>query len=55
MKKPPVDPVGWTKDSDAVLLSDQWDIWKVTFSGGTAVNLTRNVKKEGIRYSYINL
>jgi dipeptidyl aminopeptidase/acylaminoacyl peptidase len=50
--KPPVPPIGWTKDADAVLLSDGWDIWKVPMNGA-AVNLTVNGKKEGIRYRRI--
>ncbi len=50
--KPPVPPLGWTKDGDAVLLSDGWDIWKVPMSG-TAVNLTANGKKDSIRYRRI--
>jgi dipeptidyl aminopeptidase/acylaminoacyl peptidase len=50
--KPPQPAIGWTKDGDAVLLSDGWDIWKVPMSG-TAVNLTVNGKKDGIRYRRI--
>ncbi|NOT59286.1 MAG: S9 family peptidase, partial [Acidobacteria bacterium] len=48
--KPPTFPVGWTKDSKAVLLSDGWDIWQVPTRGGNAVNLTVNGKKDKIRY-----
>ncbi|SPF38972.1 Peptidase S9, prolyl oligopeptidase active site domain protein (fragment) [Candidatus Sulfopaludibacter sp. SbA4] len=48
--KPPHPAIGWTKDSDAVLLTDGWDIWKVPVHGGPAVNLTVNGKKEKIRY-----
>ncbi|RPJ78696.1 MAG: S9 family peptidase, partial [Acidobacteria bacterium] len=49
--KPPVsNPVEWTKDGDAVLLSDAWDIWLVPIGGGAATNLTVNGKKEGIQY-----
>lgn len=48
--KPPQPSLGWTRDGDAVLLSDGWDIWKVSASGGTAVNLTVNGTKDGIRY-----
>ena len=51
--KPPRPAVGWTKDSDAVLLSDGWDIWKVPVANGAAVNLTVNGKKDGIRYRSI--
>ena len=50
--KPPVPPIGWTKDGDAVLLSDGWDIWKVPMNG-TAVNLTVNGKKDAVRYRRI--
>ena len=48
--KPPRSVLGWTKDGDAVLLSDGWDIWKVDATGGTGTNLTANGKKNGIRY-----
>jgi len=51
--KPPRPALGWTKDADAVLLSDGWDIWKVPVAGGAAVNLTVNGKKDGIRYRSI--
>jgi len=48
--KPPVRPIGWVKGGDSVLLSDNWDIWRVPIAAGTAVNLTVNGKKENIRY-----
>jgi dipeptidyl aminopeptidase/acylaminoacyl peptidase len=48
--KPPVSPVGWAKDGDVVLLSDGWDVWKVSAAGGAAVNLTGNGRKDGLRY-----
>jgi dipeptidyl aminopeptidase/acylaminoacyl peptidase len=48
--KAPRFPMGWTKDSKSVLLSDGWDIWNVPTRGGQAVNLTVNGKKDGIRY-----
>ena len=48
--KPPINAVGWTSDNKHVLLSDAWDIWKVSTEGGPAVNLTVNGKKDGIRY-----
>ncbi len=51
--KPPRSPVGWSKDSSSVLLSDGWDIWMVPARGGAAVNLTVNGKKEKIRYRRI--
>ncbi|HEX3747157.1 MAG TPA: prolyl oligopeptidase family serine peptidase [Bryobacteraceae bacterium] len=48
--KPPTPVLGWTKDSSAVLIGDEWDIWKVPVAGGDAVNLTMNGKKDKIRY-----
>src|SRR4051812_26700350 len=48
--KPPIDAVGWTSDSKSVLLSDAWDIWKVSVEGAPAVNLTANGRKDAIRY-----
>lgn len=48
--KPPHRPIGWSKDSSAVLLSDGWDIWKAPVHGGASVNLTVNGKKDKIRY-----
>ncbi len=48
--KPPTGSIGWTKDSASVLLSDNWDIWQVPVSGGQAVNLTVNGRKDQIRY-----
>ena len=48
--KPPVRPIGWAKDSSAVLLSDGWDIWKAPAHGGAGVNLTVNGKRDKIRY-----
>jgi hypothetical protein len=48
--KPPRPALGWTSDSSAILLSDGWDIWKVPASGGSAVNLTGNGRKDAIRY-----
>ncbi len=48
--KPPHRPIGWAKDSSAVLLSDGWDIWKAPVHGGPGVNMTANGKKDKIRY-----
>ncbi|MBA3296579.1 MAG: prolyl oligopeptidase family serine peptidase, partial [Acidobacteria bacterium] len=48
--KPPTQPMGWTRDSKSVLISDNWDIWQVPVDGGKAVNLTVNGKKDQIRY-----
>ena len=48
--KPPVRPVGWAADSRWVLLSDNYDVWKVPAGEGAAVNLTVNGRKDAIRY-----
>src|SRR5262249_31373415 len=48
--KPPTTTIGWASDGSAVLISDDWDIWKVPVGGGQAVNLTVNGKKDKIRY-----
>lgn len=47
---PPLSSLGWTSDSAYVLLSDDWDIWKVPVAGGAADNLTVNGRKDAIRY-----
>jgi dienelactone hydrolase len=46
---------GWTTDGSAVLLYDNWDLWKVPVAPGSerAVNLTGNGRKEQIRYQRI--
>ena len=48
---PPTNVVGWAADNANVLISDRWDIWKVSANGSTPpVNLTVNGKKDAIRY-----
>jgi len=47
---PPRFPLGWSKDGSAVLLTDGFDIWKVSAKGGAAVNLTVDGKKNQLRY-----
>ncbi|MCR4373993.1 MAG: prolyl oligopeptidase family serine peptidase [Acidobacteria bacterium] len=48
---PPTGVVGWASDNQYVLLSDRWDIWRVSVSGAEApVNLTVNGRKDQIRY-----
>ncbi len=48
--RPPTDDLGWSKESNAVLLSDGWDLWLVPITGGTGTNLTVNARKDGLRY-----
>lgn len=50
MVKPARPTMGWSRDGKSVLLSDGWDIWRVSINGGGATNLTVNGKKDGIRY-----
>ncbi|MBL0171016.1 MAG: S9 family peptidase [Gemmatimonadaceae bacterium] len=49
---PPAIPArGWSKDGSSVLLSDNWDIWKVPVSSSArAVNLTGDGKRTQVRY-----
>ena len=48
--KPPAKTMGWSKDGAFVLLSDNWDIWKLPVHGGPGVNLTGDGKKDAIHY-----
>ena len=48
--KPPTPSLGWSKDGQYVLLSDGWDIWRISAKDGSSVNLTVNGKKDKIRY-----
>lgn len=50
LDRPPVPLVGWSRDSRDLLLSDNWDLWKVPITGGAAVNLTVDGKRDAIRY-----
>jgi dipeptidyl aminopeptidase/acylaminoacyl peptidase len=52
IQDPPINPYGWgwTSDGTAVLLYDNWDVWKVGVHGGGATNLTVNGRDEQIRY-----
>ncbi len=47
---PPIGPIGWTSDSRDVLLSDGWDVWRVSAAGGDATNLTGTGRAEQVRY-----
>lgn len=49
--RPPVQPLGWSRDNQYVLLFDNWDVWKAPVKGGALVNLTGNGKKDRIRYT----
>jgi dipeptidyl aminopeptidase/acylaminoacyl peptidase len=47
--KPPTGFIGWSKDSSAIVVTDNWDIWTAPWNGKPA-NLTVNGKKDKIRY-----
>ena len=49
IKPPAAPPVGWSKDGSALLVRDNWDIWKLPLKGA-AQNVTANGKKDRIRY-----
>lgn len=48
--RPPTPVVGWSKDGQSVLLSDNWDVWRVPVASGTAVNLTRTGHSQRVRF-----
>ena len=49
--RPPVAPVGWSKDGSSVILFDSWDMWRVPVTGAVkAVNLTGNGRATRVRY-----
>ncbi len=54
VEKPATTPIGWTSDASAVLLSDNWDVWRVPAAGGAPVNLTRGAggsgRQQKVRY-----
>ncbi|HEY1192188.1 MAG TPA: S9 family peptidase, partial [Gemmata sp.] len=52
--KPATPSFGWSRDGKFVLLSDGWDIWRVSIDGTGGTNLTVNGKKDGIRYRGVN-
>ncbi|HKS06378.1 MAG TPA: prolyl oligopeptidase family serine peptidase [Gemmatimonadaceae bacterium] len=52
---PQIGSRGWSKDNKYVILSDNWDLWRVPVKPGSepALNLTVNGKKDQIRYRQI--
>ncbi|HUF22553.1 MAG TPA: prolyl oligopeptidase family serine peptidase [Vicinamibacterales bacterium] len=47
---PPRNPWGFSSDSRFVVLNDGFDVWQVPVAQGTAVNLTVNGTRDGIRH-----
>jgi len=48
--QPPVPAIGWSADSRFVLLSDQFDVWRVSATGAGAANLTASGRRDRIRF-----
>jgi dienelactone hydrolase len=53
-QKPPFGVAGWTKNDEAVLLYDKFDVWQVAASGSGAVRLTDGAAEQ-IRHRYVRL
>jgi dipeptidyl aminopeptidase/acylaminoacyl peptidase len=52
--KPPFGVAGWTKDDAAVLLYDQYDLWKVSPDGSKVERLTNGASDE-VRHRLVRL
>jgi dipeptidyl aminopeptidase/acylaminoacyl peptidase len=50
--KPPIPGglLGWSKDGASVIVRDNWDLWRLTVTGGSALNLTGNGRRDQLRY-----
>jgi dienelactone hydrolase len=53
-QKPPFGVAGWTKDDDAVLLYDKFDIWQVACDGSKAQRLTAGAAEQ-VRHRLVRL
>lgn len=42
--------MGWTKEYDAILVRDRYDVWKLPLKGGKPVNLTKVGRESGIEF-----
>ncbi|MDB4916683.1 MAG: putative family peptidase [Gemmatimonadetes bacterium] len=42
--------VGWSKDGKQLFIRDNWDLWRLSADGGSALNVTGNGQKEQIHY-----
>src|SRR4030095_16762404 len=51
-EKPPFGVAGWTKDDQAVLLYDKFDVWQIAPDGSRAVKLTAGAPEQ-IRYRLV--
>jgi dipeptidyl aminopeptidase/acylaminoacyl peptidase len=53
-QKPPFGVAGWTKNDEAVLLYDKFDVWQVAADGSRATKLTDGAVDQ-VRHRYIRL
>ena len=53
-QKPAFGVAGWTKNDDAVLLYDKFDVWRVSADGAGATRLTDGATEQ-LRYRYVRL
>ena len=51
--RPPTSVIGWSKDGRFVLISDNYDVWRVGVGGRSWANLTGNGRSSRIRYSRV--
>lgn len=53
-QKPPFGVAGWTKNDEAVILNDKFDLWQVAPDGAGATRLTSGAADQ-IRHRYVRL
>jgi len=53
-EKPMFGSAGWTKDDEAVVLYDEFDLWRVTPDGRSATRLTAGASAQ-VRYRYVRV
>jgi dipeptidyl aminopeptidase/acylaminoacyl peptidase len=51
-EKPPFGVAGWTKDDQALLLYDKFDVWQIPLDGAKATRLTSGAQEQ-IRYRLV--
>jgi dipeptidyl aminopeptidase/acylaminoacyl peptidase len=53
-QKPPFGVAGWTKDDDAVVIYDKFDLWQIASNGSRAVRLTDGTVDQ-VRHRYVRV
>jgi dipeptidyl aminopeptidase/acylaminoacyl peptidase len=51
---PVISPAGWSRDGNAYLLNDTYDVWQVALDGSGGIRLTDGAK-DGITYRLVNM